>query len=169
MINLPDGLFDVPIEEDEIDRDAAKRILDTFCPPKEKVKRSTISNRVWMQVLVETQDRIKTGNWDAAIGREFVALFSILHTHVYKVEPADLIAASRYQASGAASQMLKRTFDFDGWEMADFIRWTWMREAGREKWRLSNNVSGGRVSWRLQFSGALLTDWRIESMRRHTK
>ena len=54
-------------------------------------------------------------------------------------------------------------------ELADFIWWTWKREIGREKYRRENGRDGGSISWALQFSGRLLTDYRISMARESTR
>ncbi len=112
-----------------------------------------------MNRMVAEQD------WSGAQGKHFVALYAFLHLRVYGVESADLGSSERVYASGAATRMLEREFGGDGAQMAEFMRWCWQREKKTEAWRRANHRSGRRVSWRLQFGGVLLTDWRVEVAR----
>src|SRR5208282_5697737 len=148
------------------DRDVAAKMLDTFLPKTDKKPRSkTISDSVFAKVRLGVERMIKSGDWSSATPRDFVALYAMLHNRVYGVEPEELTSSARLYAASLARKLLDRSFGGDPWEFADFIRWVWIREESREKWRQQNSVSGGRIHWRLQFNGALVTDWRIERMR----
>lgn len=150
----------------DTDLATAQKIASTFCPPKEKKRTSTISDALFLKIRAGVERMIRSGDWSKAGPRDFVALYAMLHVKVYGVEPEELTSAARVHATFMAANLFKRSFDQVSSEMAEFLRWVWIREEGREKWRKSQDISGGRISWRLQFNGALVTDWRIER-RRH--
>lgn len=136
---------------------------------KEKRPRrlGSISDKAFDKLRDEAVACMKSGEWGDACSRTMVALFAILHERVYGVACADLSPSTRLVASFSAGRMLDREFSGDVAAMAMFLRWTWMREKEREVWRRSNGREGGTVSWRLQFNGRLLTDYRIALARQH--
>lgn len=155
----------VPVVETEQEvKDRAAKMLEMFLPDKKR-RSKTISDSVFARVRVGVERMIKSGDWSDATPRDFVALYAMLHNRVYGVEPEDLTSSTRLYAASLAHKLLDRSFGGDQGEFAGFIRWVWIREEGREKWRRQNNVSGGRISWRLQFNGALVADWRIDRVR----
>jgi hypothetical protein len=113
----------------------------------------------------EMSRMVASGDWTGAVGKHFVALLAFLHLRIYGIECADLGPTERMHASGAATRMLEREFGGDANAMAEFVRWCWQREQRTEKWRRENRRSGRRLSWRLQFGGQLLTDFRIDRAR----
>jgi hypothetical protein len=157
---IPESLFE---GSDEQDAEIAAKMLETFCgSPKPPKKTRTISDSVFAKVRRDVEAMIVSGDWSEATPRDFVALYAMLHNRVYGVEPEDLTSTTRLHAAAAARRLLDRSFGGDPGEFASFIRWVWIREESREKWRVQNNISGGRVSWYKQFNGALVTDWRVE-------
>lgn len=113
----------------------------------------------------EAERRGGSGDWEGARPLVFVAAYARLHELVYGLAPAELGPQERKVAACAAARMLKREFDGDAAAMAVFVQWAWKREQGREKWRRANGRQGFRMTWRLLFGGAILTDHRLEQLR----
>lgn len=113
----------------------------------------------------EADRRSASDDWEGARPLVFVALYAILHEHVYGVVE-ELKTQDRKLAAFAAGRMLKGEFGGDAEAMASFLRWAWKREAGREKWRRDNGRQGLRLTWRLLFGGGyLMTDYRLDQLR----
>lgn len=109
----------------------------------------------------------ESGDWSAAHGGHLVALYEWLHAEVYGVATSELaVRRQRAVAASVAGAMVKREFAGDYGEAVRFMKWAWEREQEREEWRRANGRSGQRVGWRLQFGGALVTDWRLDEARR---
>lgn len=172
---LPDHLFDPVTDEDQSDKDNAKQMLKGFLgkradKPKPR-KKSTIPDSAWQKALNEAREMRESGDWSAAHARHFVALYTQLHVRVYGVPAFELdgspsASKARLHATGAALRVLEREFNGDTAMMAEFMRWVWNREIGREKWRREQAHSGGRISWNFQFDGGkLVTDWRLDHQR----
>jgi hypothetical protein len=97
---------------------------------------------------------------------ELVGLYALLHTHVYGVEPGELTEGTAFAAARSAATKLMR--DLGGpLEAVGFVRWTWKREAMREKRRREEGaVTSFRLGWRLQFvSRVLVADYRVAQAR----
>jgi hypothetical protein len=146
------------------DRENAERVMEAFCQPdKVRKKSTTIPNSRWDKAVRGAKACITTGDWTDAKPLEFVALYEMLHTRVYRVAPVELGSAQRMRAMAMAVRLLAQFTDTN--EMAAFFRWVWLREEKREAWRKQTGASGGRISWYLQFDGRLVTDWRLERNR----
>lgn len=119
------------------------------------------------QARLEMEAMTKTGDWAAATGRHLVALWGLMHQRVYGVAAAELEDSVQYGlAAKAANALIKGHFGEDVSAAIEFMRWAWRREQSREKWRRENGKSGGRMGWRLQFAGSLVTDYRVDMRRR---
>jgi hypothetical protein len=125
-----------------------------------------IANGTWERALADAAERLASGQWAGAKPATWVAAYALLHGKVYGVVPAELTPKPRMHAAGAAGRMLLREFDGDAAEMAEFVRWTWMRERAREAKRQGHGGCSYRLSWQLQFGGAVLTDYRLDQSRR---
>lgn len=136
-------------------------------PPKKRAR--SISEARFRAVLVEMGDLVKANDWKDATAVHFVALYAYLHDQIYGFAPGELTARERMAAAGAASRMLSASFDGDPDDMVDFMRWTWRREASRERWRRENHRPGGKLTWRFQFSGRALDEYRADLMRSRGK
>jgi len=158
----------VPPADPEVEVASAQ--LNTWLERKTKPRAKTIGNGAWEDARREAQAMMGAGDWSAATPRHFVAAYEMMHTKVYGVAPAELTPQGRMAAAGAAYRILEKEFEGDRQEMADFVRWTWVRENTREqKLRAGNTRYGGfRVGWRLQFGPALVTDYRLAKARRQT-
>lgn len=125
---------------------------------------------VFASVVEEAERRAASGDWDGATGRVFVGLYGVCHRMVYGVTPDELEDPnifSRYARQ--ANTFLHVSMEDDAAAMAEFIRWTWTREASREKWAATQSISRNRLGPGLQFSARLLTDYRVEQSRQHGK
>lgn len=146
--------------------DAWDRLCDSR---KEKPKRKpSMSDRVLSKLIEEAKEFARTGEWANAAPRHFFALFEWLHREVYGIE-SFTTPTDRLGAVSAVASMLTKRFDDDPTEMARFVRWTWKREKSREDWRRENERDGGRITWRIQFSGSLYGEWRLACMRKVPK
>lgn len=108
----------------------------------------------------------QSGDWGDASGTHLVALYAWLHAQVYGVENAELDGKQWGLAALAAGRMVSNHFAGDWGAAVVFMRWAWKREQGRETWRRENGKPGGRIGWRLQFGGSLVTDYRVDAARR---
>lgn len=120
-----------------------------------------------IEKVVEEVDRMRKENdWSEARVAHLVALYAWCHEKVYGVAPAELAGLTWMAACSAASKLVRDEFKDSIEDAIEYVRWTWRREAGREKWRNENNAPGGRIGWRLQFqTRLLLTDYRIDMAR----
>lgn len=152
------------------EEDARERVAAFLGPPREKKARSkTISDSAWRRIKQIVEKRLESGEWEQATGRDFAALYDVMHVLVYEVAPAELGPSERVHAATMAARMLDKQFAGNAVEMAEFFRWAWMREQEREKWRRANDRSGARIGVRLMFGGVILTDWRVERVRKGPK
>lgn len=152
-----DGLFAEP--------DAAAEAIADWARKERKSGPRGVSTGAIERAEREVERMVDEHCWDGARGTHFVALHSMLHRRVYGVDPG-YGARERMLAAGAAARALGAEFGDDPAAMAEFVRWSWVREQGREKWRRANGREGGRLGWRLQFSGSLVADYRIDLARR---
>lgn len=120
-----------------------------------------------IEKVVEEVDRMRKENdWSGARAAHLVALYAWCHEKVYAVAPAELAGLTWMAACSAAAKLVRDEFKDSVEDAIEYIRWTWRREAGREKWRNENNAPGGRIGWRLQFqTRLLLTDYKIDMAR----
>lgn len=119
----------------------------------------------------EAERRATAADWEDATGRAFVGLYALCHRLVYGVVPVDLDAANLARASKLAASCLHKHFADDRAEFVEFVKWSWEREKGKEAWALRNGVTRGRLSAMAQFSGGLVTDYRVDlaRSRRHVR
>jgi len=150
---------------DDETRESA-RDLEEFVRREKKPKAKTIADGAWGKALSWAEEAMRTGDWGDAAPRHYVAAYALLHERTYGVAPAELTPTTRLHAAGMAANLLRREFDGEPGEMAAFLRWTWQREKERETWRRANGRDGGRIGYRLQFTGGLLTDYRVAKARR---
>lgn len=139
--------------------------------PVVKKKLKATSATVFERTRHEVERMMKSGEWNEALPRHFVALYAIRHEQVYGIAPGELTPAMRTKAAGMATRMLTQQFNSDPIEMADYFWWVWAREASNEKWRRANGRSGGRIGVGYMFTNKLVTDWRLDKARKggHTR
>lgn len=122
----------------------------------------------------QTMQRVKrenalfsdSGNWNAASPHHLVSLVASCHEEVYGVVDFELEAPKTFGlAAILAKNLLSKRFNGNVQAMVEFIRWTWKREKAREQWRIENQKEGKRISFRLQFSDSLFSDFVLHLRR----
>jgi hypothetical protein len=134
---------------------------------KGKDPASAFTDAKLRKAVVEVEEMIRVRDFTAARPRHFVALHGVLHARVYGVGPTDP-PVSRMRAALQVSRLLKVHFDDDPAKLAAFVRWSWIREAGNEKFRRSkgDHTAGRRMGLGLQYSSHMVDDYRVDIMRR---
>ena len=118
--------------------------------------------------LSEASHRMASGEWAGALPRHFVALWASCHERVYGASAVGELAGMGWRASvKAAASLLRDEFGGEPDEMARFVRWTWVREEGKERWCKGKGYERKkRVGWRQQFGAELVTEYRVEQARK---
>lgn len=143
--------------------DTSSRVtsLDEFAaraPKKKKGLRSAARSEV--DDSLEEADRMREGNdFTKARPRHFVALYALFHKHVYGVHSGELIGKTWTAACLMAARILDREFAGDVDRFVSFIAWSWRRE---KRAHARSDGDRRRMGWRLQFSPALVTDYRVQ-------
>ncbi len=124
------------------------------------VPRQGRKQRAGMEIRValdQAEVHRKHDSWSGAEPRHFVAMWALIHAHVYKVEP-DEIADQRAWTSAcvAVARLLADQFDGDGVRMIDFVKWSWTRAITRKK-----KGSSDRLKWQFLFNASAVTDYRV--------
>lgn len=164
LFNDVDGDESPPAFEKEAPSAAMQQLLAESEKKNErrKARPKTIAASQFGRARVEVEAMIDTDNWDGVTSRHLVALYDVMHTEVYGVEPGELGPAERHNAAMMAANLTKREFGGDFKKTVEFMRWAWGREAESEKWRRENNrINARRIGARLMFSGSLVTDYRV--------
>lgn len=128
-------------------------------------KSRTIPASRFDKSMRETEGMVASGEWDDCGARHLVALYAILHRKIYGIE-SEMTSTDRYQATMLAGNFAKRHFGGEHVEVAEYMRWIWNREAGREKWRRENSREGGHLGVRLVFSAGCVTEYRLAMARK---
>lgn len=111
----------------------------------------------------DAKRRAASGEWAGAKGATLVGLYAFCHRLIYGLLPEELREAPQFRAaSKAAATFAHAHFDDDLGAVAAYIKWAWEREKKKHTWALRNGATRNRMSWRLQFSPSLLTDYKIE-------
>ena len=133
-----------------------------------KRRLASISSSALDRILAETRVAMKTGDWTDLNSRHVFAYWAIAHELVYGVAPVTT-GAERAQAAMRMGAAIKRHFDGDVGKAADYLRWLWTRERGREEWRRREGTSrGASLGWRMMFLSALVTEYRVDGARVRT-
>ena len=118
------------------------------------------------KAVAEAKRLAASGDWSEAAGKDLVGLYAFCHEAVYGVAPNELLDAGQFRAaSRLAAKLTRSAFGGSFDECAAFVRWTWLRERGREKWAAEQDRKRGRLGWRLAFSIHFVTDYRVEMTR----
>jgi len=135
-----------------------------------KPRARSTGRRKLQEVEVAIDDakrRAGSGEWEGARGATLVGLYGFCHELIYGVVPDELRELPTFRmASKLAAGFTHEHFEDDFGAAASFIKWAWEREKGKHNWALSNGISRNRLSWRLQFSASLLTDWKVQRHKR---
>lgn len=112
--------------------------------------------------LDNAERRARSGDWDSACGATMVGLYAFCHRLIYGIVPEELKEPGTFKvAARVAARFVRTHFDGDWSVAAEFLKWSWEREKGRHTWGLANGVQRSRLSWRLQFSATMVTDWKV--------
>lgn len=134
-------------------------------PPAKAKSRRSFSDAQMRKADDQLEDMLNSGDWTAAEPRHFLALYIKLYSRVYGVAPI-FTTNERYFAICLAGNCMKSHFDDDPTEFALFMRSTWKREEGKERWCREKSIQRNRsIGWRLMFSSALLNEYLIERAR----
>jgi len=116
--------------------------------------------------MIDAEKRSASGDWDGVGGATLVGLYAVCHRMVYGVPPADLAErASFARAAKIAAGCMHKHFADDRDAVVEFVRWSWVREEGREQWAARNGQTRNRLGFLLQFSPSLVTDYRVDQQR----
>lgn len=111
--------------------------------------------------------RAVSGEWGGAKGATLVGLYAFCHNLVYDVLPDELRELPTFRnAAKVAASFTHSHFEDDFGAAAGYVKWCWERERGKHNWALANGIARNRLSWRLQFSAGLLTDWKVGRNKR---
>jgi hypothetical protein len=150
-------------------KEAADAMREFVGEPRETAKRRPPS-RQSRERAIEEVNRIRAAqDWASVTPTHAVALFAWCHAQVYGVPPGDLDGEGWTHAVFAAARMLKTQFNGDVLAFVAFLRWSWTRERSRETWRRANGGGGFRMTWRIQFSGTMMTDYRVDLLRQRSR
>ena len=150
----------------DVERRVAANAAERWARPR------PASNRVYaagvQETLSEAAVMMASGSWSEAKPRHFVALWAMCHERVYRATALGELAGIGWRASvKAAADMHRDEFGGDGDEMAGFVRWCWLREEGKDRWcRERGFERRTRLTWRAQFGGTALADYRVELARK---
>lgn len=93
-----------------------------------------------------------------------MGLYALCHEMVYGVLPSELEEVRLFRlASREAARLLRSSFGGDVDSAVEYLKWVWGREKGRVQWAASQSPpkERGRLGWRLSFSEAFVTDYRV--------
>lgn len=99
-----------------------------------------------------------------------LGVFALMHERVYGVSPDDL--ADGWKPAVVAVRKMIASFGGEPTRVLDLLRWTWRREAEREKAAAGTGKVRSRLTWRVQFAcSALVVDYRraVVAGNRRTK
>jgi hypothetical protein len=117
--------------------------------------------------LDDARRRAGSGEWEGAKGSTLVGLYALCHQLIYGIVPEELRELPAFRgAAKQAAGFVHAHFGDDYGAAAAFVKWAWEREKKKHVWALKNGATRNRMSWRLQFSASLLTDWRVERQPR---
>lgn len=179
-MDLPATLFDgdhalLHVVDEGSSHDLSSEMYD-LCREQEakqmrrkKNKSKTIGASVFNRATLETEEMIRSGEWDDATPRHMVALYALMHEKVYGIEAVDLDSQARYKMTMMANTFIKREFSDNVVDAVEFFRWMWGREMGHEKYRRENATDGRRLTAYLMFSNKLLPDFRLHLVRKQSR
>lgn len=135
--------------------------LDSFAAaaPKKPTGLRSAGAKDVLRTIEETEVMRASGDWVGARPRNMVALYVLCHRHVYGVDPLELSGKAWTAACLMAARIIANEFDDDVKRCVAFLAWTWSRE--RRAHAHAAGAERRRLGWRLQFSAALLTDYRV--------
>ena len=142
-------------------------------PPKERtagrprVRRGGRKQLTPLEVAIDdATHRAKSGDWDDAKGATLVGLYALCHRLIYGIVPDELQELPTFHAAAKLAKAITHAhFADDFASSAVFVKWCWEREKRKDTWARRNGIDRNRMSWRLQFSASMVTDWRIDQRK----
>lgn len=149
------------------DKAKAAASVDAFVGNKPRKKnRNASSKAIVKRKLEDIRIRMRDNKIDKVSPSEMVALFCILHTDTYGVEPTEMVGKTWEVACFNAKRFISDEFNGNSAEALLFVRWVWRRETIREA-NPNSPKRKMRLTWRHMFVWRdLLTDYRVEMTRR---
>lgn len=131
--------------------------------PKRKKGIPKVSPERVMRVREELRVAFAKGEFAGLGPAHLVALYAHCHAQVYGVEAVEMGPGRElFLATKRAESLIKQQFGGNVEMAVRFVGWTWQRE----KYRLAKRTgSDFRIGWRLQFSEATVTDYRVAMKR----
>jgi hypothetical protein len=135
-------------------------------PPRHPKREPKTTAAAVAQARLEVERMGASGDWQKADALHLVLLYAELHRVVYGADALEMAAPRALAfAAKAARTLVESYFDGDYGAVVAFMRWVWHREQERDKWRRANGREVTRLSWRLQFSAAFVSDFRVAFTR----
>ena len=129
-----------------------------------KPAKRTIDQVTFDRLCAETREAMKTGDWSECTARHVLAYWAIAHELVYGVIPSST-GPERAEAVMRLGAEVKRQFGGDVGRAANFLRWLWTRERGREAWYRREGRSVRPIGWRWMMSSQNVTEYRVDAAR----
>lgn len=166
-IDLPDNLFDDEEAPSDLEMKFLnrKRDADGKLVPRKKRSKRSVGAAVFQKTRAETEEMMRTTEWDGCRASHLVALHDVMHERTYGV-PSGMTGTERQTSAKMIGSLVKRAFDGEPSNAVMYFRWLWMREVSTERWRRANNRSGKRLTLGYACSSAAVTDWRVDEQRR---
>lgn len=148
-------------------RSDAAAVAASLIPLPPRAPRSSRGDRPPSKFRAAVQSarrRARSGEWATADGESLVGLYAVCHEMVYGVLPEELEEVALFrQAARSATKLLRESFGGEVDGAVEFLKWVWEREKGRVRWAANQQppVQRGRLGWRLGFSAAFVTDYRV--------
>jgi hypothetical protein len=144
-------------------RAVASDLSEWAAPKNPGKKRSSTWNRD--EVRAQLAEMIRTDNFVVATPKHFVELFCRMHEQVYGVPDLEMTIVKKAMiAAVSCKRVMKKYFEDDPRQMAEYMRWVWTQQHYEQVKRKNRNedmgVIGFRVSARYQWSEGLITQYR---------
>lgn len=147
--------------------------IASFLPKKKQGKfKKHITQSKLDKLLVETEGCIRSKGVEAKawVGKDeshLVALYYLLHKHVYGVEAEDCIESWQL-AQRSAKSLVEKDFNGSLPAAVKYVTWAFGRQKERDSRQVDKVNSFSRLSWRTMFTAYwLLTDYRVFAKRAH--
>ena len=126
--------------------------------PASTKRKVGIGASAFERLVLLTSELKEDADWDKFEAKNFVALYWMLHFHVYKVKPQEVVDMFSAAVS-MAKRMLEREFSSNSAAMVQFMRWVWSKE--QKSFARRDVENDFRIGWRYQFGSKLLSDYRV--------
>ena len=122
--------------------------------------KSALTTRDFERYVEEVLVMWKNCNFQHAGPSHFVALFSALYEHVFKVPSLDFESPSKIAAATKATRLLLQNhFNDEPERLSAYLQWVFGREAAKVK---TNTLNGWRPAWNnVLIPGRILEDYML--------